>query len=80
MGGGGWGGPGERGGVYLRMDHIDQSFKTNVFEYKLNQYSKRTLGNQKYCAKRGITLAKHAYSHILYKYMCKWMLNCVKFE
>lgn len=39
-----------KGGVYLRMDHIDQSFKTNVFEYKLNQYSKRTLGNQKYCA------------------------------
>jgi len=54
-----------------------------VFEYKLNQYSKRikrTLGNQKYCAKRGITLAKHGDSHILYKYMCKWMLNCAKFE
>lgn len=50
-----------------------KSFKINVFEYKLNQYAKwmkQTLGYQKYCAKRGITLAKHADSHIYYTNTC----------
>lgn len=31
---------------------------------------KRTLGYQKYCAKRGITLAKHADSQIYYTNTC----------